>query len=239
MGFSLGVITHACNQMPLEMMSRHFKYVRCGLDAATVKTHDAIKRNKRKDYWFHQAIENIKELVRLRDEKQDKDFTVGIKIVINTLNFHEFPAMITLARELKVNYIQFKHEHSSDHPVDQDVLDSIEKILRDKEKNQNDRNFTQVLGTMNHARATVKCFMSPIHTVVTATGKILQCCFFEKRPIGTIFQPFSETWGSEQHRQVIRDTTVEECSRLDCRFNFYNRRMKEVIEDPLAQASFI
>ena len=98
---------------------------------------------------------------------------------------------------------------------------------------------TKVKGTMSHARATTKCFMSPIHTVVTATGKILQCCFFEERPIGTIFEPFSEVWGNEKHLEVIEKTTVQECYKLDCRWNIYNSKMKEIIEDPLAQASFI
>jgi len=81
--------------------------------------------------------------------------------------------------------------------------------------------------------------MSPIHTVVTATGKILQCCFFESRPIGTISQPFDDVWGKEQHRQVMEMTKVKECDKLDCRWNSWNSKMKAVLEDPLAQFSFI
>ena len=238
MGYALGIITHACNPMPLEAMSRYFKYVRCGLDAATTETHDLIKRNKRTNYWFPKAIENIKELVRLRDMKSDNDFTVGIKVVLNTINFHELQDMINLSEDLKVNYIQIKQEHSSDHNLSDEQFIEASEILN-SEALKNPGRFTQVKGTMVHQRATVKCFMSPIHTVVTATGKILQCCFFEDRPIGTIFQDFRDVWGNEQHRKVVEMTTISECDKIDCRWNYFNKRMKEIIEDPLSQTSFI
>lgn len=245
-GYKLGIITHACNDMPLADMVSKFKYIRCGLDAATAQTHDAIKRNKRKDYWFHRAIENIREMVRLRDAKKSDDFTVGIKIVLNSINFHELEAMCQLACDLRVNYIQIKREHSSGNDLSEEQQGYATTILKKWNRAGNYSwfhypgiDFTAIKGTMIHAKATTKCFMSPIHTVVTATGKILQCCFFESRPIGTISQPFSEVWGGEEHRKVIEMTTVKECDKLDCRWNYFNRRMKEIIEDPLAQASFI
>jgi len=242
MGYHLGLITHACNPMPLEDMVQQFKYIRCGLDAATAVTHDAIKRNKRKNYWFYKAIENIKELVRLRDHKdpgcEPNKFTVGIKIILNMINCHELGAMIDMAADLKVDYIQIKHEHSSDNAIDGNRLDDLQH-LADIKGNFMAESRTKILCSLSRQQATVKCFMSPIHTVVTATGKILQCCFFESRPIGTIFQSFSEVWGGRQHRAVIEQTTVEECSRIDCRWHYYNYRMREIIEDPLVSASFI
>lgn len=238
MGYKLGIITHACNPMPLDVMVRHFSYIRCGLDAATPETHDAIKRNKRKDYWFHKAVENIQEMVRLRDQNSADTLQIGIKVVLNSINVHEINALVDLARKLHVNYIQMKYEHSSDHTLTPDQLVSTQGLL-DYHALKNDVEFTKVKGTVQHQRATTKCFMSPIHTVVTATGKILQCCFFEDRPIGTIFQEFIDVWGNEEHRKVVEMTTIQECDKLDCRFNFYNSKMKNVIEDPLASASFI
>lgn len=236
MGLKLGLITHACNKMPLETIVRDFSYVRCGLDAATTETHDLIKRNNRKGFWFPQALANIKEMVRCRDLYNPDAFTVGIKVVLNTINFHELQQMIDLARELRVNYIQIKQEHSSDHPLSVEQCLQAQEIIEDCGM---DSHPTKVKGTMHHQRATTKCFMSPIHTVITATGKILQCCFFEKRPIGTIFQPFSEVWGGPEHRKVVDMTTVSECDKVDCRWNYYNRVMQEVIEDPLGKVSFI
>lgn len=239
MGYQLGLITHACNPMPLEGLVENFKYVRCGLDAATVETHDKIKRNNREKYWFPKAIANIHELVRLRDEKIKKtglrDFTVGIKVVLNSINVHELEAMIKLAQDLEVDYIQIKREHSSDNDIPVEDFARIQKVMDDNAWNGT----TRVTGTMMHARARTKCFMSPIHTVVTATGKILQCCFFEDRPIGTIFQEFPDVWGGAEHRRVVESTTIAECDKVDCRWNHYNQKMKQIIEDPLASVSFI
>lgn len=236
MGYQLGIITHGCNDMPLLSMADNFNYIRIGLDAATAGTHDAIKRNKRKNYWFDKAIENIQELVEIRESAGQRKFTVGIKIILNQINFHELDKMIDLARTLRVNYIQIKREHSSDNDLSQDQIFQAEDVIKRASRLIHQ---TQVKGTMFHARATTGCFMSPIHTVVTATGKILQCCFFEDRPIGTIFQPIAEVWGGAEHRRVMRRTTIQECDKIDCRWNGYNSRMKEMIEDPLAQASFI
>ncbi len=237
MGYQLGIITHACNPMPVYDMVKNFTYVRCGLDAATTETHDLIKQNKRKGYWFPKAIENIKEFVRFRDEINPVGFTVGIKVVLNTINFHELEAMIALAQDLKVDYIQIKQEHSSDHNLTAEQMVHAMSVLNSYSNKPLAR--TQVKGTMFHQRATTKCFMSAIHTVVTATGKILQCCFFEDRPIGTIFKDFFEVWGNAEHRKVVEMTTIQECDKVDCRWNYYNKRMLQVIEDPLAQASFI
>lgn len=237
MGYKMGIITHACNPMPyLDEMVLRFSYMRCGLDAATVETHDAIKRNKRKGYWFHQAIENIETAVGLRDCLKDpKPFTVGIKVVLNSINQHELIPMIKMAENLRVDYIQIKYEHSSDHSLSPDHLNSLQAMADQQAFNGH----TRVMCNLSHQRATVKCFMSPIHTVVTATGKILQCCFFESRPIGTIYQEFPDMWGNEQHRKVIEMTTIEECDKVDCRWNGWNRKMKDIIEDPLASVSFI
>ena len=236
MGYHMGMITHGCNSMVPQFMAENLKYVRVGLDAATVETHDAIKRNKKKGYFFPRAIENIKALVACRDSRPSLGFSVGIKVVLNAINYHELGDMIDLAKELAVDYIQIKREHSSDNDLSEQQVASAEERLLDASR-LGDR--TSVKGTMRHARATVKCFMSPIHTVVTATGKILQCCFFEDRPIGTILEPIEEVWGRERHRQVMEATTVKECDTVDCRWNVYNLKMKSVIEDPLASISFI
>jgi len=242
MGYQLGLITHACNDMLHETLSKALRYIRCGLDAATTGTHDLIKQNKRKNYWFPRAVENIKELVKRRDEREARGratFTVGIKVVLNAINKHELGAMIELARKLGVDYLQVKYEHSSDSGIDERERKSLQDVLDLEACCAGGSGRTKIMGKLFHQRATVKCFMSPIHTVVTATGEILQCCFFEERPIGTIFQDFGEVWGGEQHRRVMEMTTVNECDKVDCRWHYYNRRMKEIVEDPLASMSFI
>lgn len=248
MGYVLGLITHACNPMPLELLASRAKYVRCGLDAATQETHTKIKQ---KDGKFGKAIENIKELVRLRDKREGEralkgewpvqpDFTVGIKIVLNSINEHEVLDMVRMARNLDVDYMQLKYEHSSDHHISEGRLDQLRQLFKDYElENEHTWQRTRILGNVDHQKATTQCFMSPIHTVVDSMGQLLQCCFFDKYPIGTIRQPIREIWGGEQHRAAMAKSSVKECGNLDCRWNFFNTKMKEVIEDPLAQASFI
>lgn len=236
MGYALGLITHACNPMPLELLASRAKYVRCGLDAATPETHAKIKRKNGK---FEKAVQNVKDLVRLRNERQEPGFTVGIKVVLNDLNFDELPLIMDMALDLDVDYLQIKHEHSSDNPLSNELLKIGQLAIDRRAELYKDKYRTKILGNLSFQRATTKCFMSPIHTVVSAKGEILQCCFMWDRPIGTIREPIHDVWGSKKHREVIKMTTVSECDKVDCRWNFFNRRMKEVIEDPLAQASFI
>lgn len=235
MGYALGLITHACNPMPLEILAQRAKYVRCGLDAATPETHEKIKRKPGR---FNAAVANIKELVRLRDAYNSGTFTVGIKVVLNSLNFHEYQDVVWLAGELGVDYIQVKYEHSSDHPLTSEQLEIAQEFFNVQADLREGDKF-KVLGNMYHQEATVKCFMSPIHSVVNARGELLQCCFMYEKSIGTIRQPIREVWGGKLHREVMAETTVADCNKVDCRWNLFNRRMKEIIEDPLQQASFI
>lgn len=248
MGYVLGLITHACNPMPLELLASRMKYVRCGLDAATQETHTKIKRKEGK---FGKAIENIKELVRLRDKHEKErelkgewpvfpNFTVGIKIVLNSINEHEVFDMVRMARNLDVDYIQLKYEHSSDHPISAERFNELRGLFKIYElENEHTWQRTRILGNVDHQKATTQCFMSPIHTVVDSMGQLLQCCFFDKYPIGTIRQPIREVWGGEQHRAAMAKSSVKECGNLDCRFNYFNTKMKSIIEDPLAGVSFI
>lgn len=236
MGYALGLITHACNPMPLELLAKHAKYVRCGLDAATAETHEKIKRKPGK---FEAAINNVKALVKLRDSGLNNGFTVGIKVVVNTINERDVPYIVSMARDLNVDYVQFKHEHSSDHALDEDTVELFQDYLESEAKYIPKGKRTRVLANLRHQKATTKCFMSPIHTVVNSRGEILQCCFMYERPIGTIKESIRDVWGGQKHREVIEKTTVAECSNVDCRWNFYNQRMKDIIEDPLQQISFI
>src|SRR3990167_2670751 len=236
MGYALGLITHACNPMPLELLARHAKYVRCGLDAASSATHEKIKRKPGK---FQAALNNVKELVKLRDSGLNNGFTVGIKVVVNTINEREIPFIVNMARDLNVDYVQFKHEHSSDHALDADSVELYQDYLESKAKFVPKGKRTRVLANLRHQGATTKCFTSPIHTVVNSRGEVLQCCFMWDRPIGKITEPIREVWGGPRHREVMEKTTVGECNNVDCRWNFYNSKMKEIIEDPLQQMSFI
>lgn len=229
MGYALGLLTNG-TRLNAEFLSQHFKYVRIGIDAGTEETYNKIKRTQDK---FQKVLSGIKACVMYKR----KDFTVGLKVIINMINCNEIPRMIGLANQLEVDYIQFKSEHSSVNSISEKDRKFYEEILN--VERQNGENRAKILGTLYHQQAITKCYMSPIHAVITAEGKILMCCYFPDRPIGTIEQPIREVWGSERHKEVIKMTTVQDCVKIDCRIAGYNQAMNNLFEDPLEQHKFI
>lgn len=109
----IGLITNASTLTDhrIEMMAKHYKWVRLSMDAATPQTHKAIHRTPNND--FERRIKGIKKLVELRKEfgrtpnKIDEGLTVGVNFVITDTNILEIIDACKLYSSLGLDYIRF------------------------------------------------------------------------------------------------------------------------------------
>ncbi len=90
-------------------------FVRISLDATNKQLHSKLHETKEAD--FNRIIKNIKSLNEIRGE----DYTpaIGISFVVdpsNNINFEQktIKSICSLAKELKVDFVQFKHIHTFD-----------------------------------------------------------------------------------------------------------------------------
>lgn len=98
----LGLITNGVlldGPFASEQLHRCFKFIRISLDAATEGTYIKVKGAN----YFHKVLENVRELV-----PRKRNTTVGLSFVVCEENRHEARDAQDLARDLGVDYIQFK-----------------------------------------------------------------------------------------------------------------------------------
>jgi MoaA/NifB/PqqE/SkfB family radical SAM enzyme len=213
------------------------RYVRVGLDAADCESYDAIKKPGR-PRMFADVVNNIEfALLGRGDRKRPR---IGLKFLLNAKNKDSINAMIKIATDLGVDYVQFKGEHSGP-----DVM-TIEQARQATDRIGYLRGLNQlcdrpdIIGSPIPQKPGPKCWLSPIHTVIGPTGDVWICCFMRKNRIGNIFQARFETfWGSEHHRQLIENIDLTECGKVDCRWHGFNRDMEKVLSDDGADLDFI
>lgn len=231
-GLKVGLLTNGCKFNFDKMMN--LSYVRFGIDSTTSKQFNHIKggTNNRFDILLY----NIKKLLSFR---KDNEFPyIGMKFMINQQNYTCIDSMVSLSFSMGVDYCHFKGTHSDKYKLtDLQILGVNSKIAKNKETFPN-----FVFGSVSKCIATTKCFMAPIHAVVTPDGNILNCCYFysNDKIIGNAFDTnFKDIWFSDRHKSILSSIPVADCSKVDCRFSYYNTEMKLVVENGKYNMSFI
>lgn len=231
-GLKVGLLTNGF-KFDFERMLL-LSYVRFGIDSITPKQFNYIKggTNNRFDILLY----NIRKLLSLR---KDVEFPhIGMKFMVNQQNFTCIDGMVSLSFSTGVDYCHFKGTHSDKNKLtDLQILGVNLNIAKKKETYPD-----FVFGSVLKCNAKTKCFMAPIHAVVTPFGDVLNCCYFysSDKVIGNAFNSnFEDIWFSEHHRNVLNSTQISDCNKVDCRFSYYNNEMKEVLEQNKYDISFI
>lgn len=235
-GLKLGLFTNGTNFPIGKFWLDRFKYIRIGLDAADSRVYNKIKRPSGKNC-FNKTLDTIRQLVNLRGDNVRP--RIGLKFVINNINQYDIEDMVSLGRDLKVDYVQFKGEHNG-----QNGLTQIEYTVSEKEIEKLKifcHDSPVIIGSVIPKVATIKCFMSPIHSVIDPEGNVFVCCYLrdKEHTIGNAFKkPFSSIWGLTRHKDICYNLNVSECKRFSCRWAQKNLIMKEVIKDDSIDIDF-
>lgn len=227
-GLRVGIIT---NGFWLDVDRCHFfDYIRIGLDAACLKTYASVKGGTEED--FSWVIEQIPAVLAKRESRP----RIGLKFMINKRNYSQVEQMVRLSRNLGVDYCHFKAVHfhktslspSEEEAAKQDI--EIQKKLYPE----------FVKGGVACIKPRLKCFMSPIHTVIDPHGDVFICNYMHNKGIGNAFRDgFYNVWYSEKHMETINSITLEDCINFACRWNFYNSEMYDILTQGKYDLSFI
>lgn len=231
-GLKVGLLTNGFKLDYNKM--KFFSYIRIGVDASDSETYKKLKNTN--DGQFESLIEKINTFLCLRDNNIRP--RIGLKFMINKDNCNEIKNMIIFAKNMKVDYCHFKSTHTDDNKLSDFELKHANNII-EAFKNT----YQQfIYGGLIKNDAHVKCFMSPIHTVITPDGNALVCCYFtnKDRIIGNVFEnDFTKIWFSKRHDNIINSINISECDKIDCRWNYYNKEMTAIIKDEKYDMSFI
>ena len=231
-GLKVGLLTNGFKFDFYKIM--YLTYVRFGVDSTTDKQFLKIKGGK--DGRFTELINQIKKLLEFRKGREFP--SIGIKFMLNKLNYTCIEDMVSLAFTTGVDYCHFKGTHSDKNALTSKQRLDLESIINRKKESY--PNF--VFGSVNRCVAKVDCFMAPIHTVITSTGDVLNCCYFYEKDkvVGNAFKTsFSTIWFSDNHKKVINSIKVSDCNKVDCRFSHYNNEMNSILKANKYNLSFI
>ena len=236
-GLKVGLFTNGL--IPLDYNKiKNFSYIRFSLDAISNDDYNYIKNPLNKNN-FDKVILNIKKLIK--EKKNNERPRIGIKFLISFINYSKIENMISLARNIGANYVQFKSIHNSDIVPTSRQKTIANKIIKlNKLKVVNKKFF--IIGNLEKDNNIIKCFLSPIHSVMDVKGNLYICCYFNGRDlcIGNVFREgFRNVWGSKRHQRLIKKININECNKFDCRWTKYNQFMYDIIKKDVIDISFI
>ncbi len=228
-GLPIGLITNlsVLDSQLAGLLVKNLAFVRVALDASSASTYKLIHGVD--------SFEKLKENVRLLVSRK-KDFmskvTIGLKFLVSRLNKKEIKSAVALARTLGVDYIQFKALRNSEHELSKVESDECEKIIDFL------RGDFQVLGSVRKTSLQGRCYLAPLHPLVDADGKVYLCAHFQYRKSSHVIgdlttQHFSDFWGKEKHKQVLKTVRILECNVYDCPLHEPNKVAEQIEKDDM------
>lgn len=218
----------------------NLSYIRISIDAADEETFNHAKKPKSKTAGYDQVISNIKELVRIRKEINSQ-VTISLKYLVSNLNVDGLEAAAELAQNLEVDSIQFKGVRVFKNLMTQEQEKSVKERIANLNKKYSK---LAVVGSIDKIDLKMKCWLSPVQTMIDPLGDVYICCYYrhrkEKHCLGNLFQEsMHDIWYSQKHWDVIDKIEIPECNVLDCRFAIYNEIMSKMMIEDSAQLDFI
>lgn len=249
-GIQIGLITNGSqmNQRRLEMIAKHYTWIRFSMDSATAQTHQKIHRTPTQT--FDTIVSHIKQILELR-EKYENDsgegLTVGINYVITEDNFHEIEKACEFYSKLGADYIRFSFMYVEGVGVGKFALDK---------RKQTEQLFDRLEKTYNNGKAFVSpatykldaylrpnddfsdCYMQDFVWALGADCKVYPCCI-QKYQKGFEFGDIRETTLKQMITKAFgkrRSLDVKTCAI--CWMRDRNKSMIAAIKRP-KHANFI
>lgn len=246
LGLSFGFLTNGTNLTDelIERLVKHGSYCRISLESGSEETFNITKRPINKAASFSRVVENIKNLVRLRNERRAvTKLQISIKYSIDQMNYQDVVKAVELAERLHVDSIQFKMIRNMPTEIKEENI--INNLMKTLEEVAIYKNSLRVLYDLRKSRLETKCWLSPLQVTIDPYGDVYICCYYRHRPhkkhcLGNMFsKSLRDIWYSDEHWEKINNIDTEECNRYDCRFHYYNKLMWDLVMEDIGQLHFV
>lgn len=230
-GLKFGVLTNGINLSGdiMKNIINWGSYIRISYDSVVKDVYKKCKGVDKAEVVFDNIIQAIKYK---QETKSNCDISVKIGLNLDNCDTPSLTKTIHALKKLSLDSIQVRLLRKINNPVPQDILQNIFNIVSMYDESLPPANLSI---SFDKTAIDKKCWLTPIHSVVSADGKVYLCCYFANRPdkhcIGNIFEkPFDEIWGSPEHEKAIQEIKFEECNIYDCRFHTHTKVMEEGLE---------
>lgn len=217
-------------------------YIRITIDSFDPDKYNEIRRPKTKDSSLPRVKSNLKRLVELK-KKNNSSISIGIKMVINRLNYKEIEKFVKEAANLKVDNVQFKKVYlRPEFKIKDNEINNIKKqLIRLKEKYKDK---IDIFFGFYDLKLDCRCFMSINHIFIDGYGDMYLCCHYLNRKkdvkLGSTFdKKIKDIWFSKRHWEAMKNTKIRECNEVDCRWIRYTNLMRPFVEDDKRSLDFV
>ncbi|MGL5834318.1 MAG: radical SAM/SPASM domain-containing protein, partial [Waterburya sp.] len=212
-GISMRFISNGslCNQKIAEQLATlKNTEITFSLDGATAEVFEKLRVGGK----FAQVIENISNLVKIRNRKQQP--VLSTWTVVNHNNIDEVPKIVELAGEIGLDQITLQpfvsdwgkeemKEHTSSIQVDTNsnkFKDTLEKAKQIAQQESIDLN----INTSNFFSEQKPCHWPWKSAYIASNGDVVPCCVLADSDIvkmGNVFeQDFTEIWNSKEYQNL-------------------------------------
>ena len=214
LGISMAVGTNGVvlTRSKLETILPHLTYLRINISAGEAHRYSEIMGVK--EQWFHQIVQNIKDMVDIK-KKNNLKVTIGLQMVLMPQYEDQILPLAKLGKELRPDYLVIKH-CSDNEDGDLGVEYGKYKQLYDKLKeaeSYSDKDY-QVTVKWSKIKAEGKrsyqrCFGAPFMLQMSGSGLVAPCGMlfnekYKKFHIGNIVtERFKDIFHSDRYWEVM------------------------------------
>lgn len=233
-----GIFTSAVSMTPKisEKLLRSVSWVRFHVDGANARTYAETHRVSEKV--FDAVIRNISYLTRRKAEKASP-ISAGIGAVAHEKNLEETIALGKLAKQLGLDYFQYKHDLTrmrDPHYLqwwNESVVPVMDTLNREIGGNSFVVQYSQGVD-YSEIDKSPKCHVHHLSTAITAIGDVVYCkSLRDNKPwtLGNIHQnSLKEIFDGERQRQLSAIVTPITCGILPCPYKEANEMMEQLVQ---------
>ncbi len=252
-GVQSGLITNGSvmNDEHIDVLARCSRWCGFSMDSGTPQIYAKVKGIKDKKY-FSKVIENIKKLVKRRDEIGSK-LDIAYKFLVHPDNALEIYEAAKLAKSLGVNDFHMRpvgwdnltvtknKEPLNFEPLMQDIEKQVEAARGLESSTFHFYGVTHKFGKKFERKMNfTRCWAPPLLATFGADGKCHLCFDMRGREDLILCSHYPEpreilrVWGSDFHKKMIEKIDPKTCPR--CTFGPYNEVIEKVIiEDKMCK----
>jgi radical SAM protein with 4Fe4S-binding SPASM domain len=222
-GFELSLLTNgtSLDSSRLSLLVEGFSFLIINLDANNDEVYNRIHHPPELRE-FQKVLGNVQRVVSKREGEESR-LTVGAQIRLCQANVNYMEQMTLLARDLGVDYVQFRINQWAFDRLLPDQIDQADNLI--SELSQTSGPFP-VYGESRSRKLKCGCPVSPTQLIIDHGGEVYPCPHYARLPqvssIGNIFTlPPEELWFGHRHRAAVQRLREYDCPVEHCRWCLY------------------
>jgi MoaA/NifB/PqqE/SkfB family radical SAM enzyme len=214
LGINMAVATNGLvlTKSKLEEILPHLTYIRINISAGEPKRYAEIMGVK--EQWFHQVVQNIKDMVAIKKEK-NLPVTIGLQMVLMPEYEDQILPLTKLGKELRPDYLVIKHcsdNEDGDLGVAYDRYKELYDKLKEAESYSDEGYQVTVKWSKIQSegkRTYQRCYGAPFLLQMSGSGLVAPCGMlfnerYKKFHIGNIAtQRFKDMFYSDRYWEVM------------------------------------